>query len=407
MTQQVLGLYALNSAVSFSLQEAFPQPVWVSAEIVSLNENRTGHCYLELIEKEIDGGIIAKAKATIWASLYRQMKPYFLQVTGTPLAAGMTVALQVEVVYHPNYGLSLNVVDINPEFTVGNRLLQRNQVIQRLHNEGVFDNNKELALPTLVKRLAVVSAQTAAGYGDFMKELTQNPWGFSFEVTLFPALVQGDMAEASMVRALQEIAARAHEFDAVVMIRGGGAVTDLACFDGYALAYAVTQLMLPVVAGIGHDRDVSVLDMVAAVSLKTPTAVAQFFVQRMAEAYQRVCAVQDRLRMGVERLLQRQTQRLQAVEAMLPMCVHRLLERKEHRLLLMERTIELLSPQNVLKKGYTMTLKNGVVTSLDDVLPGDEITTVFHNGVVNSLVHDSDNPSILRLHSRTASSGTE
>jgi exodeoxyribonuclease VII large subunit len=383
---KVVGLHALNSQISACIEEIFDEPIWVSAEIVSLNRNRTGHCYLELIEKLPDGAIVAKARATIWSALYGRISAYFQQVTGMPLAAGMTVALQVEVVFHPNYGFSLNVKDINPQFTLGNRLMQRTQTIERLQKEGVFDMNKELALPTITRRLAVVSAQTAAGYGDFMKELGQNAWNFTFQVTLFPALMQGDAAEASIIKALHEIAQVQQDFDAVVIIRGGGAVTDLDCFDAYQLAYTVTQMPLPVVVGVGHDRDVSVLDMVAAVSLKTPTAVAQFMVQRLADAYQRVCLCQERLSRGVQLLLQRQEQRLLTIEKMLPICAHRLLDKKEHRLAMLEKTLELLSPVNVLKKGYTMTLKNGVVASLDDIQVGDEITTVFHNGSVSSIV---------------------
>lgn len=383
---KVVGLHALNSQISACIEEIFDEPIWVSAEIVSLNRNRTGHCYLELIEKLPDGAIVAKARATIWSALYGRISAYFQQVTGMPLAAGMTVALQVEVVFHPNYGFSLNVKDINPQFTLGNRLMQRTQTIERLQKEGVFDMNKELALPAITRRLAVVSAQTAAGYGDFMKELGQNAWNFTFQVTLFPALMQGDAAEASIVKALHEIAQVQQDFDAVVIIRGGGAVTDLDCFDAYQLAYTVTQMPLPVVVGVGHDRDVSVLDMVAAVSLKTPTAVAQFMVQRLADAYQRVCLCQERLSRGVQLLLQRQEQRLLTIEKMLPICSHRLLDKKEHRLAMLEKTLELLSPVNVLKKGYTMTLKNGVVASLDDIQVGDEITTVFHNGSVQSIV---------------------
>lgn len=383
---KVVGLHALNSQISACIEEIFDEPIWVSAEIVSLNRNRTGHCYLELIEKLPDGAIVAKARATIWSALYGRISAYFQQVTGMPLAAGMTVALQVEVVFHPNYGFSLNVKDINPQFTLGNRLMQRTQTIERLQKEGVFDMNKELALPAITRRLAVVSAQTAAGYGDFMKELGQNAWNFTFQVTLFPALMQGDAAEASIIKALHEIEQVQQDFDAVVIIRGGGAVTDLDCFDAYQLAYTVTQMPLPVVVGVGHDRDVSVLDMVAAVSLKTPTAVAQFMVQRLADAYQRVCLCQERLSRGVQLLLQRQEQRLLTIEKMLPICSHRLLDKKEHRLAMLEKTLELLSPVNVLKKGYTMTLKNGVVASLDDIQVGDEITTVFHNGSVQSIV---------------------
>lgn len=361
-------------------------PIWVSAEVVGLSENRTGHCYLELMEKNDDGVIVAKAKATIWASLYKLIKPYFLRETGMPLAVGMTVALLVEVVYHPNYGASLNVKDINPSYTIGNRMLQRNKVISRLQTDGVFDMNKELPVPMLIRRIAVVTAQTAAGYGDFINEINKNQWGFAFQVTLFPALVQGEMAEASMVRALHQVAEQADSFDVVVVIRGGGSVADLACFDGYDLAYTVTQMPLPVIAGIGHDRDVSVLDMVAGLSLKTPTAVAQYLVQTMVEAYEKVLACQDRISRAVQHLLQRYENRLRTIETMLPLCASRCLEQKQHRLQLLERTVELLSPQSILKKGYTMTLKNGTVASLQDLQAGDEISTVFHNGTVASVV---------------------
>ena len=396
MDELVLGLYDLNCEISSCVETHFSRPVWVSAEVVGLTENRTGHCYLELMEKNEAGVIVAKAKATIWASLYKQIKPYFLRETGMPLAVGMTVALLVEVVFHPNYGPSLNVKDINPSFTLGNRLLQRNQVINRLHSEGVFDMNKELPLPLLTRKMAVVTAQTAAGYGDFMNELTQNAWGFRFDVTLFPALVQGELAEASMVKALHEVAEQAEEFDAVVIIRGGGSVADLACFDGYELAYTVTQMPLPVVAGIGHDRDVSVLDMVASVSLKTPTAVAQFLVQKMADVHQQVMGYQERVVRAVAQLLQRQNQRLQTIEMLLPLSARRCMERKEHRLQLLERSIDLLSPHNVLKKGYTMTLKNGAVVALKDLQEGDEITTVFHDGILTSQITKSPNHQITK-----------
>lgn len=386
MDNVVVGLYDLNCQISACVEQQFAVPIWVSAEVVGLSENRTGHCYLELMEKNDDGVIVAKAKATIWASLYKLIKPYFLRETGMPLAVGMTVALLVEVVFHPNYGASLNVKDINPSYTIGNRMLQRNKVISRLQTDGVFGMNKELPMPILIRRIAVVTAQTAAGYGDFINELTKNQWGFSFQVTLFPALVQGEMAEASMVRALHQVAEQADSFDVVVVIRGGGSVADLACFDGYELAYTVTQMPLPVIAGIGHDRDVSVLDMVAGLSLKTPTAVAQYMVQTMVDVAEKVLACQDRISRAVQHLLQRYEQRLATIEMMLPLCASRCLEQKQHRLQLLERTVALLSPQSILKKGYTMTLKNGVVASLQDLQAGDEITTVFHNGSVKSIV---------------------
>lgn len=386
MDNVVVGLYDLNCQISACVEQQFAVPVWVSAEVVGLSENRTGHCYLELMEKNDNGVIVAKAKATIWASLYKLIKPYFLRETGMPLAVGMTVALLVEVVYHPNYGASLNVKDINPSYTIGNRMLQRNKVISRLQTDGVFGMNKELPMPILIRRIAVVTAQTAAGYGDFINELTKNQWGFSFQVTLFPALVQGEMAEASMVRALHQVAEQADSFDVVVVIRGGGSVADLACFDGYELAYTVTQMPLPVIAGIGHDRDVSVLDMVAGLSLKTPTAVAQYMVQTLVDVAEKVLACQDRISRAVQHLLQRYEQRLATIEMMLPLCASRCLEQKQHRLQLLERTVALLSPQSILKKGYTMTLKNGVVALLQDLQAGDEITTVFHNGSVASVV---------------------
>lgn len=388
MEQPIVGLYELNTAIADCIDAQFARSVWVSAEIVGLTENRTGHCYLELMEKDEAGTIRAKAKATIWASLYRQIKPYFLQETGMPLAVGMTVALCVEVTFHPNYGLSFNVKDINPAFTLGNRMMQRNKVIRQLQDEGVFTMNHDLPLPLLPRRIAVVSAQTAAGYGDFMNELTRNEWGFSFQVTLFPALVQGEAAAASMLAALQSIAMRADEFDVVVLIRGGGSVADLACFDDYDLSYMITQMPLPVIAGIGHDRDVSVADMVVALSLKTPTAVAQFLVQKSVQQYQLLLSLQERFYQGVKQLLQRQQTRIDRIAALLPLCALRCIEQKQHRLEMLSRSLQLLSPYNVLKKGYTMTLKNGVVVSAENVQKGDVITTVFYNGQLNSIITD-------------------
>lgn len=280
-----LSLFDLQQKIKDSLISSFPLPVWVVAEIGEIKVNYSGHCYLELVEKDRTDNlkIRAKVSANIWAGKFRLLKTFFESTTRVSLEQGLKVLVRVDVRYHEIYGLSLNVVDIDPSFTVGEMKLQRNLIIQKLMNEGIVDLNKELTLPIVPQRIAVVSSATAAGYQDFVNHISANQFGYNFEIELFASIMQGNEAESSIVAALERIFIRLTEFDVVVIIRGGGSQIDLACFDSYVVSANVAQFPLPVLSGIGHDKDESVVDVVAYQSFKTPTAVASFLVDVLVE----------------------------------------------------------------------------------------------------------------------------
>ena len=279
-----LKLSELNGLVKKSIGEAFTAPVWVIGEISELKTNRSGHCYLNLIEKEENGdAIVAQARATIWSYTFRMLRPYFESTTGQQLTEGLKVLLSVSVEFHELYGYSLNIRDIDPTYTLGDMARRRREIIARLQSEGVADMNKELELPLVPQKIAIISSGTAAGYQDFIDQLTNNPAGYHFDLKLFPAIMQGNLAETSIIGALDQIYLYEKFFDAVVIIRGGGSQADLSCFDNYNLAYYITQFPLPVITGIGHEKDDSIVDLVAHTRLKTPTAVAEFLISGVAQ----------------------------------------------------------------------------------------------------------------------------
>ena len=315
------SLLELNRYIGQRLKGVMSGLYWVVAEINELHVNSAGHCFMELIEKAPQSGqITAKARANIWAYHFRMLAPYFETMTKQRLTAGLKVMLQVSVEFHELYGMSLQVADINPAFTVGDLAMQRQAVIQQLMDEGVFDMNHELELPTVPQRIAVISSETAAGYGDFVHQLHHNPHGYAFHHQLFSAVMQGNEAETSIIRALEEIFELEDGFDAVVLIRGGGSQSDLNCFNGYHLASCIAQFPLPVITGIGHDRDETIADMVSCVPLKTPTAVAEYLIntavsldRRLQELTRQMSAtVTLTIRQPADRL-QRLTQRLQTI----------------------------------------------------------------------------------------------
>ena len=274
-----LSLSELNGVVKKVISAGFTSPVWVIAEISEINIHSTGHCYLTLIEKgESEDRIVAQARATIWSYTFRMLRPYFETTTGQQLTDGIKVLLQVSVEFHEMYGFSLNVRNIDPTYTLGDQVRKRREIIQRLTDEGVLTMNKELELPLVPQKIAIISSATAAGYEDFIEQLSNNGKGFCFYTKLFPALMQGNLAEQSIVDALDRIYPYENFFDVVVIIRGGGSQVDLSCFDNYNVAYHVTQFPLPVLTGIGHEKDDSIVDLVAHTKLKTPTAVAEFIV---------------------------------------------------------------------------------------------------------------------------------
>ena len=312
MSDQTVSLSELNDSIKTLLEGTFDFPLWVTAEIAEMKEAANGHCYLDLLEKaEKSGKDLARARATIWRNTYPLLKAYFEETTGQVLGNGLKVMLLVEVRFHSLYGYSLNVVDINPSFTLGEMALQREKILKELEEEGVLELNKQLDFPLLPQRIAVISSEGAAGYEDFLNELTNNAWHYHFQVKLFPAVMQGEKTESSVVAALDNIFAQIDDFDVVVIIRGGGAKLDLSAFDNKIIAENVAQFPLPVLAGIGHTKDQTVLDIVSYQSLKTPTAVADFLIQRFREQDENLQELQENLQVAVNEILMTEQQHLQ------------------------------------------------------------------------------------------------
>jgi exodeoxyribonuclease VII large subunit len=406
-----ITLSELTSRIQETIRMSFDTPVWIRAEISELRENPGGHCYLELIEKDsASDTLVAKTKATIWASTYRMLKPYFESSTGQTLRAGLNVLVAVTVEFHGVYGFSLNVRDIDPTFTIGEMAARRLKIIRQLEADGIVEMNKQLDFPELPQRLAIISSASAAGYGDFCDQLNNDPSHFAFYPKLFPAIMQGDQAETSIIGALENIYEHIDQFDVVVIIRGGGATTDLACFDSYDLALNCAQFPLPIISGIGHQRDISILDMVAHTSVKTPTAAAEFLIYTMQQAENRVIDIitdiQNLISSKIEiqnRLIEqtklriKQTLRSWVVQKShvldrqrnrLKSSVRMHLLRQTNKLNMLEKTIETHSPSFLLKHGYTITTSNGKrITSAKQVKAGDKIRTFVGDGDFGSEVN--------------------
>ena len=479
---QKFTLSELNRQIGGALQEAFPQAVWVVAEVSELKENRSGHCYLELIEKE-GNDIVARSRATVWSYTYRILKPYFETTTGQAFTQGIKILVQVSVEYHAVFGLSLNIKDIDPTYTVGDMAMQRREIIERLKNEGVFEMNKELELPLVPQNIAVISSATAAGYQDFTDQLQNNEYGFKFHLKLFEATMQGTETVPTIIAALDRIFQYEDFFDAVVIIRGGGATADLSSFDNYDLAINITQFPLPVITGIGHEKDDTIIDLVAHTRLKTPTAVAEFLVAGMGRFYDHLIELENRavqttrellddrketlenlavrlddtvsefirdkqnqlnktgnllqqnirsfsyqkqneisrlnhkldtsvsvwmveaknkisrkqrvLKRVVSETVLKQESRLQHFSDLSISKSRRWLQRENERLHLNENTVRLLDPENVVKRGFTLTLKDGkIVKSVKQVETGDELETRFADGTTKSrIIKKSDHDS--------------
>lgn len=310
-----ITLYELNSRIRQTLKENFDEAVWITAEITEIQLNRSGHCYLQLADKrEDEENMVATARATIWAFTFRTLRPYFETMTGRPLAKGLKVMVLVEVVFHELYGFSLNIRDIDPTYTVGDLERKKREILARLESEGVIDMNRALEFPCLPKNVAVISSPTAAGLGDFMSQLQTNPQGYRFLVKLFPAVMQGEKTTDSVIAALERIYAYESLFDVVVIIRGGGSQTDLSCFDSYELALNVAQFPLPVIAGIGHERDETIVDRVAYMRVKTPTAAAAFLIEAFREQEEQLENWRNDFVAGVQELLHdEQTRQIKCV----------------------------------------------------------------------------------------------
>ena len=387
MEKDWLELSELLTRIKEDVADAFPDRYWVKAEISSWSPRANGHCYLNLSESE-RGKQVADIRAMIWKWNYPQLKAFFESETGQPLQAGITVLVRVQVHFDPVFGMSLFIDDIDPAFTVGEQALARKKAIERLTAEGYLDMQRELVLPRLPYRLAVITSKTAAGYGDFRKHLLENEAGYAFQVDLYEALVQGDSAPASMVSALQE--AQERPYDAVLILRGGGGVTDLSCFDDYDLAVAIATCPVPVVTAIGHERDYHIADMVANRFVKTPTALADLFL----DAY----AAEDALLDGYESRIRRAvSDRLGGMLRKVDAAVHRLqfaavtrVNRELAALDLKEAVIQASDPRKILSLGYALvTGKDGkVLKSAAPVGTGDRIGVRFSDGALSATVND-------------------
>lgn len=409
---EALSLYDLNALVRRSLEQCLPDEYWVQAELSDVRTNSTGHCYLEFIQKDPrSNNLIAKARGTIWANVYRLLKPYFEESTGQAFVSGIKVLVQVTVSFHELYGYSLTVQDIDPTYTLGDMARRRREILKQLEEEGVLTLNKELEMPVLPQRIAVVSSPTAAGYGDFCHQLKNNSRGFFFHTELFPALMQGDRVEESVLSALDAILNRQEDFDAVVIIRGGGATSDLSGFDTYLPAAACAQFPLPIITGIGHERDDTVLDSVAHTRVKTPTAAAEYLINcmdlaadelevlisqlhesvrsRLTEEHRKLISYRNRIPSAVVRRVSDAKLALLTTRKDISLAVQTLLSRQRHRLELLQQRLADASPEKMLARGYSITLKDGKVVKNGDVLQlNDEIVTRLYQGEIVSIVTD-------------------
>jgi exodeoxyribonuclease VII large subunit len=406
---QHISLADLNLLIKDTLQVQLEPSYWIVAEIGELRLNQNGHCYLEFIEKEEDANkLIAKIKGTIWSYSYRTISAWFQSITGESLRSGITVLANVQVQFHEVYGLSLNVKDIDPNFTLGERARKRQEIINELKADGVFEMNKMLPLPIVPQRIAIISAESAAGYGDFMNQIEQNEFSYRLNSRLFKATMQGDKGAESITNALLQIHEKADQFDAVIIIRGGGAQVDLDCFDDFDLASHVAQFPLPVFTGIGHERDETICDLVAHTALKTPTAVAEFLIRGMRQYEENVKLVtnnilalinekiekeqyaiteyQHKLRYAMNRHFNKAGNQLDQFWQKWRYSVTQKIKDEDKRLDLIERTLQLMNPENIFKKGYSHTSVDGKSINQLVVQIGDVLKTVSSEQVILSKV---------------------
>ena len=410
MQAQPLSLFELNNQVKRAIRYNLSDSYWIYAELSDVRSNSSGHCYLEFVQKDTTGkNLIAKARGTIWSNIYKILKPYFEQETGQSFASGIKVLVKVSVEYHELYGYSLTVLDIDPTYTVGDMVRRRREIFHRLKEEGVLDMNKELCMTNLPQRIAVISSATAAGYDDFCNQLMKNPYGLVFYVKLFPAIMQGEWVSESIISALDCIYKEIDRWDAVVIIRGGGATSDLSGFDCYELAANCAQFPLPILTGIGHERDDTVIDIVAHTRLKTPTAAAEYLIRRMQDTAMKIENYAERITGQVEAQMTQEKNRLVRLTERIPIAtrlrmqqeqyksehiierlknsLNSILLKKSHHLQLLEQQVKAASPEHLLKRGYSITLLNGkAITDISTLKPGDKIVTHLAKGNIQSVI---------------------
>lgn len=431
MGETAISLVEFNRRIGGLLHDASVQRCWVVAETSDVRQSG-GHCYLELVQKDAQTGqTLARMRGIVWASVYARLRCEFERATGQPFASGMNVMVEVSANFHEQYGLSVVITGINPTYTLGDMARQRLEILNRLRSEGIIDMNKQLPWPDVAQRVAVISAAGAAGYGDFMNQLHNNPSGIKFYTCLFPAVMQGQSTVTSVIAALERINDYADLFDCVVIIRGGGSTSDLNSFDNYDLAANVAQFPLPVICGIGHDRDNTVVDSVASVRVKTPTAAAEWLLDRAQSALDHVNALTDMvvdsatqmlsgarqqlayftsgIPLMADNIVVRHRARLQQIAAAIPVVAARRIDgagkdlafasqrvamaarqcvaNERQRVTGLEKQVELLSPDRVLRRGYSLTLRDGyVVTSASSLRAGDSLVSRFADGERTSVV---------------------
>lgn len=405
-----LTIYQLNSLVRGVIEDSLDEEYWVVGEFSDAKVARNGHFFGELVQKSEDGStLVAKASVKCWAQPYAMLRLRFMRETGQDIQVGLKVLALVRVSFHELYGYSFELLDLDPSYTLGDMARRRQEILQRLEEEGILHDNQQLTLPVPLNRIAIVSSASAAGYGDFCRQLLENDYGLKFHIQLFQATMQGANVERSVLDALYAIADECDEWDAVVLIRGGGATSDLSDFDSYALASAIAQFPLPVIVGIGHDRDQTVLDMVAHTSLKTPTAVAAFLVEQGVDQLASLDALQQRIikaagdrlvrenhrlqrhityfPMAFSNMKERQMGRIALLQQRLRMAVQGRLERESHRLDILSQRLELLNPDLLLKRGYSITLWDGkIVKNINEVPEGEVLQTRLQDGELYSKV---------------------
>ena len=456
--QNAILLSELNKEIKEVLFDSFPQTVWVIAEISEIRETKAGHCYLELIEKDKKSNkVVAKMRATIWVYIYNILKSFFETSTGQKLTSGIKILINATIEFHQQYGMSINIQDIDPSYTIGDLAVKKAEVISHLEEEGVIDMNKEIPFPQIPKNIAIISSETAAGYGDFINQLTENQFGFQFNYKLFPAIMQGESSVDSIIQSFDRIFEFEDFFDIVVLIRGGGSRADLSCFDNYDLSFYITQFPIPVVSGIGHERDDSIVDIVANKNLKTPTAVAEFIISKFFDAASFIEIIHQRTIDSVYRIIEDEKNQIQQITNKISPVALKTLKirtiqlveisnkiekhslkfisamrnklnqnalalennsqnfslskiqkldnifgrlksinesyflKRKHKLKILEKTCTYLDPENIIKRGYTLTFKNGkIVKSIKELSENDIIENTFKDGRLQSKIMKID-----------------
>ena len=387
MEKEFIDLFEFQTRLKEGIESRFPKRLWLKAEVSAIKARNGGHCYLELSQSN-ENGLIAKAGAVIWSSRFRFIAPYFESVTGSPLQEGMSILVEVQPSYSQLYGFSLVINDIDPEFSLGIRELERQKTIERLQNEGLMELQKELMLPYLPYRLAVISAEDAAGYRDFVRHIAENPYHFKVELDLFPALMQGKECPESIVAAMDRVLEAEVEYDAVLILRGGGSKLDLACYDDYNLAAVIAQFPLPVLTAVGHDQDFHVCDMVAHEYVKTPTALADYILDIYQDEDERISALETRMRLAMTNRLYREEALLDSLAARVKGAFQLKIAAMEANLNMLQARIEAADPRRILQRGYVLaTDADGVVLKgVAGRSEGDRVSMMFADGVLDCTV---------------------